>query len=65
MNEREIFVAALEITDHAARDVFLTAACAESGQKERLEALLEAEKGLGSSLEAHARATDAIRVEEL
>jgi eukaryotic-like serine/threonine-protein kinase len=64
MNEREIFVAALEITDRDARDVFLTAACALPGQKERLEALLEAEKGLGSFLEAQARAADARRVEE-
>jgi eukaryotic-like serine/threonine-protein kinase len=64
MNERDIFIAALQITDPAARDVFLTAACAEPGQKERLKALLEAEQGLGSFLEVPAAAADLRPVEE-
>ena len=62
MNERDIFIAALQITDPRARDVFLTAACTEPGQKERLKALLAAEPGLGSFLEAPGRAADSMQL---
>jgi eukaryotic-like serine/threonine-protein kinase len=58
MNERDIFIAALQITDPGARDVFLTVACTEPGQNERLKALLAAEPGLGSFLEVPGRAAD-------
>jgi hypothetical protein len=64
MKERDIFIAALQINDPAARDVFLTAACAEPGQKERLRAFLEAEQGLESFLEARAVTADSRPVEE-
>ena len=47
MKERDIFIAALAIADPGERDAFLTAACADAGQKAHLVALLEAEPGLG------------------
>ncbi len=64
MNERDIFITALQITDPVARDVFLAAACTEPGQKERVKALLEAEPGLGSFLEAPGRAADSRRADD-
>ncbi len=54
MNERDIFLAALAIIDPQARDAFLRAACSDLGQTQRLHALLEAESGLGTFLEAPA-----------
>jgi eukaryotic-like serine/threonine-protein kinase len=55
MKQRDIFLAASAIADPLERDAFLTAACADPGQKQRLRALLEAEPGLGTFLEAPAR----------
>ena len=51
MKERDIFVAALAITNAEERDAFLDEACSEPGQKEHLQALLEAEAKLGTFLE--------------
>jgi eukaryotic-like serine/threonine-protein kinase len=64
MNERDIFVAALAITNVEERDAFLDEACTEPGQKEHLQALLEAEAKLGTFLESPARATGSTGVEE-
>ena len=55
MKERDLFVAAIAIADPDERDAFLTAACSDAAQKEHLLALLAAEPGLGTFLEAPAR----------
>src|SRR5262249_14960346 len=55
MNERDIFIAALAITDRSERNAFLTEACSEAGQREHLQAMLDAEPELGTFLEAPAR----------
>jgi eukaryotic-like serine/threonine-protein kinase len=64
MKERDIFVAALAITNIDERDVFLDQTCSEPGQKEHLQALLEAEAKLGTFLESPARATGSPGVDE-
>ena len=64
MTERDIFVAAREIADPGEREAYLARACTEAGQRERLEALLKAEPGLGAFLEVPACATEAIGIEE-
>ena len=64
MKERDIFVAALAITDIEERDAYLNEACSEPGRKEHLRALLEAEAKLGTFLESPARATGSTGVDE-
>ena len=64
MKERDIFVAALAIANIDERDAFLEKACSEPGQKEHLQALIEAEAQLGTFLESPARATESPGVEE-
>jgi serine/threonine protein kinase/tetratricopeptide (TPR) repeat protein len=64
MKERDIFVAALAITNLDERNAFLNESCSESGQKEHLLALLEAEAKLGTFLESPARPTVSARVDE-
>jgi len=64
MKERDIFVAALAITNVEERAAFLDQACSEPGQKEHLWALLEAEAKLGTFLESPARATGSTGVAE-
>jgi WD40 repeat protein/serine/threonine protein kinase len=64
MMERDIFVAAREIANPDERDAYLARACTEAGQKERLEALLKAETGLGAFLEVPACATESSGIEE-
>jgi len=64
MKERDIFVAALAISNVEERNAFLADACSEPGQREHLQALLEAEAELGTFLESPARATGSAGVEE-
>ena len=64
MKERDIFVAALAITNVEERDAFLNEACSEPGQKEHLQALLEAQAKLGTFLESPARAPVATGIDE-
>jgi serine/threonine protein kinase/Flp pilus assembly protein TadD len=57
MRERDIFDAALAITDPEKRDAFLAAACdGDTALEGHLRNLLEAERGLGDFLEAPATA---------
>src|SRR5262245_20902303 len=57
MKEREIFDAALAITDPDERDAFLAAACGGDARLvEHLKGLLQAEPALGSFLESPAAA---------
>jgi hypothetical protein len=53
MKEREIFDAALAITDDDERDAFLSRACnGDLGLQEHLRGLLEMQRKLGSFIEA-------------
>jgi eukaryotic-like serine/threonine-protein kinase len=55
VNDRDIFHAALEITDTALRNAYLEKACAgDAALKEHFEGLLELEPNLGNFLEAPA-----------
>jgi serine/threonine protein kinase/tetratricopeptide (TPR) repeat protein len=58
MKERDIFVAALAITDPDERNAFLTEACVDVAQKEHLQAMLVAEPGLGTFLESPAHSLE-------
>ena len=51
MKERDIFIAAMAISDPEERDAFLIAACPDAGQSDHIRALLQVELGLGSFLE--------------
>jgi hypothetical protein len=52
MNERDIFLAALEIQDHTARDAWLTEQCgADAEMRRRVEALMQAHAAAGEFLE--------------
>jgi WD40 repeat protein/serine/threonine protein kinase/Tfp pilus assembly protein PilF len=64
MKERDIFLATLEIASREERDAFLAQACSEPGQKERLDALLDAEEKLGTFLESPASPMERSGVEE-
>jgi len=51
MNERDVFMAAVQIDDPAERSAFLDRACGEAGLRQRVEALLKAFEQAGSFLQ--------------
>src|SRR5262249_17389008 len=59
MSDRDIFVAALHISDLAERTAFLDRACADSELRQRVERLLWQQEQLGSFLERPAAAPEA------
>jgi WD40 repeat protein/serine/threonine protein kinase/tetratricopeptide (TPR) repeat protein len=64
MNEREVFIAALQIADPAERRAYLDQACAQDPSlRRRVEALLQVAEQAGSFLETPAASPDATATE--